>query len=209
MTVPLRIGAAILCGGKSSRMGKPKHLLPFGEETVLQRVVRTLSEVTQNVVIVASQDQKLPELPESCRIVRDEVTHQGPLSGLMYGLRTIGDEVDAIYLTGCDVPMLRAEFVCEMISRLGNADLAVPFDQQFLHPLAAVYRTSLLEKTEELLDAGERRPRKLIDSVASTLVSVEELRRIDPQLDSLRNMNSPEDYEEMLARTGNALPKEK
>jgi molybdopterin-guanine dinucleotide biosynthesis protein A len=204
MTASLRIGAVILCGGQSSRMGQPKHLLPFGKETVLQRVVRTLFKVTQDVAVVAAKDQELPELPESCQIVRDDETHQGPLSGLMYGLRVFGDKLDAIYLTGCDVPMLRAEFVREMIDRLGNADLAVPFDLQFTHPLAAVYRTSLLEKTEELLRSGERRPRKLIESVTSILVPVEELRFVDPQLDSLRNMNSPEDYAEMLRRTGNA-----
>ncbi len=204
MTVPLRVGAVILCGGKSSRMGQPKHLLPFGNETVMQRVVRILCKVTQDVVIVAAQDQDVPELPESCLIARDDVTHQGPLSGLMYGLRVLDDKVDAVYLTGCDVPMLRVEFVREMINRLGNADLAVPFDLQFTHPLAGVYRTSLLEKIEELLDAGERRPRKLIESVTSILVSVDELRGIDPQLDSLRNMNSPEDYAEMLRVTDNA-----
>src|SRR3982750_1451674 len=59
----MQIGGVILCGGKSSRMGYPKALLPFGPELMLQRMVRLLGEVVSPIVVVAAPEQELPELP--------------------------------------------------------------------------------------------------------------------------------------------------
>ena len=55
--------ASCLCGGKSTRMGVPKATLPFGPETMLQRVVRLLGTVVSPIVVVAARGQELPELP--------------------------------------------------------------------------------------------------------------------------------------------------
>ena len=52
----------VLCGGRSTRMGVPKATLPFGNETMLQRVVRLLHTVVSPVIVVAARDQVLPEL---------------------------------------------------------------------------------------------------------------------------------------------------
>ena len=52
----------VLCGGKSTRMGSSKALLPFGSETMLQRVVRLLGEVVSPMVVVAAVDQELPDI---------------------------------------------------------------------------------------------------------------------------------------------------
>ena len=49
-------GGIVLCGGKSTRMGRPKLSLPFGDETMLSRVVRIVSQVVSPVVVVASVD---------------------------------------------------------------------------------------------------------------------------------------------------------
>ncbi|QDT33624.1 molybdenum cofactor guanylyltransferase [Thalassoglobus polymorphus] len=202
MTTSIEIGAIVLCGGKSSRMGQPKHLLPFGNEFVLQRVVRELSGITTKIVIVAAPDQEIPPLPVECQLVRDEVTYQGPLSGLMYGMQALENDVEAAYLSGCDVPLLKSEFVKEMVRHLDTAEIAVPFEEKFLHPLASVYRTSLRTRAEELIAAGERRPRQLIESSTTHYVPCEDLRGVDQNLDSLRNMNTPEAYAELLEIAG-------
>ena len=67
-------GAIVLCGGKSSRMGRDKATLPFGPEQMLERVVRLVSQVAHpnNVVVVSAKEQQLPELPEQIIITRDE-----------------------------------------------------------------------------------------------------------------------------------------
>ena len=68
----MNTGGIILCGGKSTRMGSPKAWLPFGPETMLQRVVRLLGTVVSPIVAVAAPEQSLPELPAEVIVTRDE-----------------------------------------------------------------------------------------------------------------------------------------
>ena len=84
-----------MCGGKSTRMGVPKATLPFGPETMLQRVVRLLGTVASPIVVVAARNQPLPPLPDEVRIARDEREAKGPLEGIRAGLSALPPSVDA------------------------------------------------------------------------------------------------------------------
>ena len=201
-------GAIILCGGRSSRMGRDKATLPFGPEGMLQRVVRLVSEVVElrNIMVVAAPGQVLPELPPEVRITRDERQNRGPLEGLAAGLRVLGAGVEAVYATSCDVPLLVPQFVARMFELLGEHDIAVPRDGEHHHPLAAVYRTTVLPHIQRLLDADRLRPRFLFDVVPTREVAVDELRAIDPGLSTLANLNRPEDYLAALSAAGFPAP---
>jgi molybdopterin-guanine dinucleotide biosynthesis protein A len=190
-----RVGGIVLCGGQSTRMGRPKLSLPFAGELMLPRIVRILSQVVQPIVVVAAPDQELPALPEGVLITRDDRPHDGPLRGIACGLQRLQGLADAAYVSSCDVPLLKPEFVREMIARLGDHEIAVPDENGFVHPLAGVYRTHLAAKAREILDAGGRRPLSLIEQSRSLRADVNELRSVDPSLDSLRNLNTLEDYE--------------
>jgi molybdopterin-guanine dinucleotide biosynthesis protein A len=96
----------ILCGGKSRRMGRPKVMLPFGPETMLQRVVRLLGQAVDVTVVVATAGQELPELPSAVVLARDRRPDRGPLEGLAAGLGALGDRAELAFLCGCDVPLL-------------------------------------------------------------------------------------------------------
>jgi molybdopterin-guanine dinucleotide biosynthesis protein A len=200
----MRTGAIILCGGKSSRMGRDKASLPFGPELMLERVVRLVGEVVPqvNTVVVAGVNQLLPELPAKLLIARDTDEYRGPLAGLATGLRTLGDRVDAVYASGCDVPLLVPAFIVQMFNMLGDYDAAVPVDGDHHHALAAVYRPVVLPRIDTLLQADRLRSRFLFDEVRTREISVDELRDIDPQLRSLQNVNREEDYLAALARAG-------
>lgn len=197
-------GAIILCGGKSSRMGRDKATLPFGPELMLQRVVRLLDEVVdlEKIVIVAAPGQSLPELPKGVSVAYDNRQERGPLEGLAAGLRSFSGRVDAVYATSCDVPLLMPSFVERMFDLLGEYDIAVPRDGQHHHPLAAVYRLTVLTQVQMLLDADRLRPRFLFDEVNTREVPVDELRSVDPQLSTLENLNHPEDYQAALVAAG-------
>lgn len=193
-----RIGGIVLCGGKSSRMGQPKAWLPFGNETLLQRVVRTLSEVVNPIVVVAAVDQELPPLPPEVLITRDEREALGPVGGLAAGFATLRGQVDAAYVSACDVPLLKPAVVRRICQELGEHDIAIPVEGQFPHPLAAVYRLTLEDGTRQLLEAGRLRPVFLWEQARVHQIPVASLRDIDPQLDSFRNANTPEDFEAVL-----------
>lgn len=183
-------------------MGQPKHLLPFGQETMLQRVVRLLDGVVSPIVVVAAPNQQLPSLPDEVAIVHDEREHLGPLAGLLTGFNAIGPSVGAAYVSGCDVPLLEPAFVRRLVHCLGNYDLAIPREGEFYHPLAAVYRIRLRNTVQSLIEQGRMRPLFLVESSNSNVVDVEKLRDVDPQLDSLRNINAPDDYRSALMRAG-------
>ena len=197
------VGGVVLCGGKSSRMGRPKLSLPFGSELMLPRVVRIMSEVVLPIVVVAATGQDLPELPSNVRIVRDEQEYLGPLAGIELGLRALQESgVEAAYVSSCDVPLLQPTFIREMIRRLGDHELAVPREGDFHHPLAGVYRVSLVERVRCLVAEQRLRPLFLIQQSDSVEVPVNELRGVDPELQSLRNVNRPEDYAAVLQLAG-------
>lgn len=196
----MNAGAIILCGGKSTRMGRDKASLPFGNETMLARVVRVLSEVVpvESIVIVAAAEQPIPSLPVDIAVVRDERPERGPLEGLAAGLAAIPRGVEAVYATSCDVPLLRADWIRAMFGHLGNHEIAVPKEGKFHHPLAAVYRPSVLPHVRALLASDRLRPVFLFEMAKTHEIDVESLRAIDPRLDSLKNLNRPEDYQAAL-----------
>ena len=191
-------GGIVLCGGKSTRMGSPKALLPFGDETMLQRVVRLLGSVVSPLVVVAATDQSLPELPAGVNVTRDEREGRGPLEGLRAGLKALPATVDAAYVTSCDVPLLVPAFALRMIELMADADIAVIEIDGFPHPLSAVYRRSTLPHVEKLLAEDRLRPVFLFDAVKTRRVRPDEMTSVDPELLTLRNLNTREDYEQAL-----------
>jgi molybdenum cofactor guanylyltransferase len=186
----------------STRMGTSKAMLLFGAETMLQRVVRLLGPVVDPIVVVAAREQPLPELPEGVIVTRDEREGRGPLEGLRAGLRALPESVDMTYVTSCDVPLLVPGFVTRMIELAMGFDVAVMEIDGFAHPLSAVYRRDTLPEVESLLAQDKLRPVFLFDAVKTRRVKPEEMVAADPDLRTLRNLNTPEDYAAALAEAG-------
>lgn len=196
----------VLCGGKSSRMGRPKAWLPFGPEVMAQRMVRLLSAVVSPIVVVAARDQDLPPLGSQVLITRDERDGRGPLEGLLAGMKELArhdlSSELAVFATSCDAPLLSPAFVQMVAGRLTTHQAAVPVEDRFFHPLAAAYRLGVLPEIESLLAADQLRPAFLFERVSTCRIPVHELREVDPELHSLKNCNYPEDYAAALKIAG-------
>jgi molybdopterin-guanine dinucleotide biosynthesis protein A len=195
-------GGIVLAGGKSTRMGTSKALLPFGPETMLQRVVRLLGTVVSPIVVVAAPDQTLPTLPPDVRLTYDEREGRGPLEGLRAGLKALPESAGAAYVTSCDVPLLEPRFVARMIELLGDHDIAVMEIDGFAHPLSAVYRRRTLLHVEALLAEDKLRPAFLFGAVRTRRVQPAEMTDVDPGLRTLRNLNTRADYRVALEEAG-------
>jgi molybdopterin-guanine dinucleotide biosynthesis protein A len=196
-----RTGGIVLAGGKSTRMGTSKALLPFGPETMLQRIVRILSDIVSPIVVVAAAGQELPAVAADVIVTRDEREARGPLEGLRAGLTALPEPIDAAYVTSCDVPLLVPAFVTEMINLSKGYDVAVMEIDGFPHPLSAIYRRATLPHIEDLLAHDRLRPVFLYDRVNTRRVAPAEI-TADPDLRTLRNLNTREDYERALADAG-------
>ncbi len=198
----------VLCGGQSLRMGMPKAWLPCGSEVMLQRVVRLMSEVCSPMVVVTSADQTLPTLEPTVAVAHDRNHDQGPLEGLAVALGAIGDSADTAMVVACDVPLLRAALVRHLVDCVQGYDAVVPLVEGRPHPLVAVYRTHVHETIERRLRSGHLKLRDFLGEINVRYVEVDELKSVDPTLESLQNINQPEEYRSFARQLGFEVPTE-
>lgn len=202
-------GAIILCGGTNRRMGSDKAWLPFGPgEVMLQRVMRLVSQTvpTERIVCVAAAGQRLPQLADGVRVVRDRHLQRGPLEGLANGLAELAGEVGMVYATSCDVPLLVPALVERLFSLLDSYEIVVPQEGPFFHPLAGVYHVDVLPTVVRRLAADQLRLGDLLEDCRTHAVPVAALRDVDPDLSSLAGCNDPAEYQQALLQAGFGAP---
>ena len=136
----------------------------------------------------------MPPLSAEVEIAYDRVENAGPLAGIAAGLEALEDRCEATFICSCDHPLLRSGFVRRLIDRLGDAPGAVPRHEGRVYPLVAVYRVTTLRLAREMLAGGERRVTEFAERCGAKFVASSELVDVDPDLDSLKNVNDPETY---------------
>ncbi len=189
-------------GGRSTRMGESKADLAWHGSTLLYRTAAMLGRsVDGPVVVVAAPGQELPALPAGVAVVEDPVAGLGPMQGLAAGLAAVAGRADAAFVCSTDLPFLHPAFVRRVLRALtGEADVALPVARGYRQPLAAAYRTTLAPVVADLLAGGLRRPGLILEHCAvirlddAALLDDPELAAGDPALDSVVNVNTPEEY---------------
>ncbi len=199
------VGGIVLCGGWSRRMGKPKVWLPCEGEYLLQRMVRIIGGVLSPVVAACHRDQSLPPLPPNVELAFDEYEDSGPLAGISSGLDAIARYCDAAFVCACDHPLLKPGFIRRMGELLGDAPGAVPMYEDRLHPLTAIYRTSTRPLLSQMLQDGELRARDFASRCGARIVTPVDLGDVDPELESLRNVNDAETFAKVIQADGSHL----
>ena len=201
------LGAVVLCGGQSSRMGSPKAWLDFEGEPLLARVVRRIAEAADPIVVVAAPGQEIPTLPAEVLVVRDQVSGRGPLQGIAAGLDALGGRAAAAFVSSTDVPFIHSALVRRHHALRGDSfDIAVPRAKGHYHPLSAIYGVEARPEIEALLAAERLRPFYLFERMRTIfadealLLEGEALKAVDPELLSLENVNTPGEYAAALAR---------
>lgn len=119
--------AVILAGGASSRMGRPKALLPTPDgELFVTRIVQTLAEAGLHDVVVVTgfEHEAIVAAVESGRVsmrprvVRNPDPDRGQLSSLWCGLdAAVADDTPAVLVTLVDVPMISTVTVAAVLDR--------------------------------------------------------------------------------------------
>lgn len=183
-------------------MGVAKAGLPFGEEVLLQRVVRIVSGEASPVAVVAAPGQELPTLGDQVIVAYDAREGRGPLEGMLAGFRALQGRVDRVFVTSCDAPLLEPGVVRRVNDLIGDHAIAAPSSYGRLHPLVAVYRLEVQIAIEAMLAADRLKPTDLLRECDTRVITPEELLDIDPGLNSLRGCNTREEYEQALQAAG-------
>ncbi len=197
-TIDPTVGGIILCGGRGRRIGADKAWLRFGEEHLLQRMVRIVGGVVNPVVVAGRPGQSLPPLPGDVSIVCDAIDDAGPLAGVAAGMSFLDAACEAAFVAACDYPLLNSSLIRKLIGLLGDHQAVVAADDQHLHPLLGVYRLTTRQTLSELLSRRELSARNFAHQCQARVIPAADLIDVDPELRSLRNVNDQTAYEQAL-----------
>lgn len=199
----LQFAGFILAGGASSRMGRDKGLLDFRGVPLILRTARLLDPLVAKVTVVGPPHRYAPL---GLHVIADEVRAEGgsekrgrgPLAGISAALRATHSPWNLI--VACDLPYLSAEWFKWLLSRAlhSSGEAVVPRTERGIEPLAAVYRRECAARIGAALDRGTRKASDAIEELRLDFVYPRDWRSVDPSGLILRNMNSPEDYDEAL-----------
>jgi molybdopterin-guanine dinucleotide biosynthesis protein A len=207
----------ILAGGLNRRFGgRHKALAEIGGRTILERILSVFTGLFAETMVVTNTP--LAFLSCESLLVTDIIDLRTPLSGLHAGLSYA--KTRHIFASACDTPFLSADLIEEILANIDNkSDVVVPETEEGLQPLFAIYTGTCLSPIEKQLrqgvsssglDTNESQKRILnqglkilnfYNHVRVKKVNEPSLRRVDPDLISFFNINTPEDF----ARAGQIL----
>ncbi|WP_157735088.1 molybdenum cofactor guanylyltransferase [Pseudofrankia inefficax] len=205
-----RHAGVVLAGGRSVRMGTAKAALEWHGSTFLRRTVGIVGRAVDGpVVVVRAVGQRLPDLPFGTLVVDDPREDKGPVQGIAAGLTALLGRAESAFIASTDLPFLHPAFVTRVLRALDGPDgpaVALPVAHGYQQPLAAGYRTGLGELAARLVEQDRLRPAFLFEACAVLRLDEAALRAdpvlaaLDPELDSLLNVNTPADYAAARAR---------
>ena len=183
----------ILAGGLSRRMGRDKAGLPAGDGTLIQHLARRLAPVVDETIVAGGSGRH--NLP-GVTTVDDRYPGLGPLAGIHAGLLVA--QFPLVWVVGCDLPDVDPGLAALLCGLAGDVDAVVPRIDSEPQGVCAVYDRALAPRIEGLLAAGERRVKMLLGASNVRYVTPGELRAVDPELRSFRNINTPAEYRAWL-----------
>ena len=191
-------------------MGTPKAGLEWHGSTLLYRTVAIVARATAGrVVVVRASGQELPGLPAGTQVVDDPRQGKGPVQGIAAGLAALTGHAQAAFISSTDLPFLHPVFIRRVLRAVtdgAGTDVALPVARGYPQPLAAAYRVSLAATAERLVKEDRLRPAFLFGECAvarlddATLRADPLIAALDPDLDSVVNINTSDDYLQARAR---------
>jgi len=190
-TMRIRMPAAVLAGGASRRMGRPKADLPYGAGTLLAHQAQRLARVFTEVFAVLKEPPRLPAGP--ALVLLDGSPEHAAIHGLVRALEEVQDRV---FVLAVDLPVLPESLMRAIAERAlaCEAMAVVPRAEGRLQPLAAVWRKAVLPAARARIERGELSLSGLADAVGAEVLSEEDCRRVDPSGNAFANLNTIEDY---------------
>ena len=192
-----RTAAIVLAGGRSSRMGAEKALLPLAGRPLVAHVVARLRPQVDDIVLsVNGEAARYAAI--GCATIADASTDRGggPLAGVAAGLRYAQSRgFDSLASAPCDAPFLPRDLVARLAAAIAQtgAPIAVAHSPRGIEPLFALWRADLAPKVAAALAAGDNAPRDLMKRLGAAHVHFAES-------DFFANLNTPEDFAVAAAR---------
>ncbi len=190
------LGAVVLAGGRSARLPDKCFKILENKELIVH-VFGKISQVTQEIVVAVKSVEQVGcvgHVLPAAHVVLDETKDQSPLVGFLSGLHAI--KAQYVFVAPCDTPFVEPDVIRLLLQRALGKDGAIPIvNGKMLEPLCAVYRReSAVRSAQESIESGGMSMLDMVEKLEDiTRVPIEELRKVDPQLLTFRNINTAED----------------
>lgn len=185
----------ILAGGRSSRMGRDKSLLPWHDSDLLQTVITKVGQACDEIILVGNQSRH--EVPKDVRVVKDIISGMGPLGGMHAGL--LHAKYPLAFVTACDMPFAVPQAISFLFHEATEDwDIVVPACGEMFEPMYCVYRKTCLPAIEKLLKQGVRRIIEIFPLLRVKYIDLENFRQFDADLTMFTNINTMEEYKRAL-----------
>ena len=180
------IPAVIFAGGKSSRMGQDKALLPFADcNTLSEFQYNKLFHLFDKVYISA----KTNKFDFNIAVVPDQYEESSPLVGIISVFETL--EVDEVFILSVDAPFVNKEVIKELLDHEEEFDAIIAKSAGRVQPLCGIYKRSILPLAYKYLREGNHRLNDLLKEANTQFVIFED---DTPFI----NLNYPHEYEEAI-----------
>jgi len=189
----------VLCGGKSSRIGRTKQDLERAGEVFRQRVHRAAAPVFDRVIAVTKAGREAEGMPVIHEVETDVTA---PILGLARAAEDAGDA--PFFALAVDYPLMTTELLTYLRERFERSDayIVAPRSSGKVHVLCAAYRPSVRASLSEKIGREDYRLQGLLDLHRSEIIEPGELERFG---DALLNVNTPEDLERAQAVHGKTI----
>ena len=184
----LPITGLIVAGGKSSRMGRDKALIPFDGRPLLAVIGEKLSLVCKEVIVIGPPERK--DLIPGAQVIQDVHTEAGPLAGIHAGLNAANSYWSLV--VACDMPFLNIELMHYLASITEGYDIVLPRYDGHTHQLHALYSKKCISYIENQIENKDYKIDRFFSKLKVRYVDEPELREHDSELKSFFNLNTPE-----------------
>ena len=176
--------AVILAGGKSSRMGEDKALLPFGAySTMAEFQYNKLQKIFPNVYISAKENK----FDFDAKVILDRYKESSPMVAIASILEELQED---FFLLSVDMPLLSIEAIEKLVEAYNRENFYEVYllkSPNGLEPTAAIYTTKIAATIEEFL---KRESYKLMNFLNTSKIKIVEW---ESEKDFV-NLNYKEEY---------------
>lgn len=189
MNTLFNMPCVILCGGKSSRMGEDKSLLPFGTyDTLAEYQYTRLKPFFQETYLSCKNPEKYSFEAE---LIKDEDKNFHPFNGILSAFNWTG--LPYLFFIPVDMPFLSIASIQKIFAKLDcSVDGAVAVEKGIVHGLTGIYSSSVVSKIEKLMHEGSHKIEDLLEASNFNYAEFE-------ASEEFMNLNNQKEYQRALA----------
>ncbi len=184
----------ILAGGENTRMPVLKAFIKVGNRTIIERSLHTCRQLFSDTTIVTNQPEHYSQF--GITMLGDIHDIRGPMTGIFTSLMNSSEPW--VFVSACDMPFLNRDLIEYMASQRPGHDAVVPLYKGSPEPLHAFYSTRLTTSMETALLSGKRALKDFLRTKKVNYLSVTDLKKFDPEVKSLINLNTPQDIKDYI-----------